>query len=432
MRRIRVIALSVLALLLVVGLAACSSSTPKGSLKVTLNGLPSGVAGKVIVTGPGGYAQTVTSTTTLSVAPGAYSVTVLPTTGGNPIVPVAYDGAASSTAVTVTSNATASSAVNYAVRVGSGHLWLPQWNGSLEAESYASGSLAGSGSPPPDVTLGMGGTPRGEAIAFDHAGNMWVADCGGYAYRYDAAQLASSGTPTPAVAIDATAYVCLGGLAFDASGDLWATSPHAGQVLEFTPAQLSTGGVVTPAVVLGANATPSLSTPIALAFDASGDLWIGNLGSSTVVEFTPSQLNASGSPTPTVTLSANATLSLSGPEGMAFDASGNLWVANNGNATVVRFDAALLGASGSPTPAATIASGSFASGAELAGMAFDASGNLWVGNAYPSELLEFMNPDALSGSVATTPAVTVTGVGGVDAMGLAFSPPPADVPIRTP
>ncbi len=432
MRRVRVATLSVLALLLMVALAACSSSTPKGNLKVTLNGLPSSVVGKVIVTGPGGYAQTVTSTTTLSVAPGTYSVTVLPTTGGNPIVPVAYDGAASSTTLAVTSNASVSTAVSYAVRIGSGHVWVPQWNGSLEAASYPSVSLVGSGSPSPDVTLGMGGTPRGEAIAFDHAGNMWVADCGGYAYRYDAAQLASSGTPTPAVTIDATAYSCLGGLAFDASGDLWATSPHTGQVLEYTPAQLSTSGAATAAVVLSANATPSLLTPIALAFDASGDLWIGNLGSSTVVEFTPSQLTASGSPTPTVTINANATPSLSGPEGMAFDASGNLWVANNGNATVVRFDAAQLGSSGSPTPAATIASASFASGAELAGMAFDASGNLWVGNGYPSELLEFMNPDALSGSVSTTPAVTVTGIGGVDGLGFAFSPPPADVPIRTP
>ena len=432
MRRVRVATLSVLALLLMVALAACSSSTPKGSLKVTLNGLPSSVVGKVIVTGPGGYAQTVTSTTTLSVAPGTYSVTVLPTTGGNPIVPVAYDGAASSTTLAVTSNASVSTAVSYAVRIGSGHVWVPQWNGSLEAASYPSVSLVGSGSPSPDVTLGMGGTPRGEAIAFDHAGNMWVADCGGYAYRYDAAQLASSGAPTPAVTIDATAYSCLGGLAFDASGDLWATSPHTGQVLEYTPAQLSTSGAASAAVVLSANATPSLLTPIALAFDASGDLWIGNLGSSTVVEFTPSQLTASGSPTPTVTISANATPSLSGPEGMAFDASGNLWVANNGNATVVRFDAAQLGSSGSPTPAATIASASFASGAELAGMAFDASGNLWVGNGYPSELLEFMNPNALSGSVSTTPAVTVTGIGGVDGLGFAFSPPPADVPIRTP
>ena len=97
----------------------------------------------------------------------------------------------------------------------------------------------------------------------------------------------------------------------------------------------------------------------------------------------------------------------------------------------MEFTPAQLTGTGSPTPAATIASGSFPGGAELAGVAMDASG-LWVGDAYPQELLKFMNPDAVSGSVTTTAAVTVAGVGGVDVLGFAFSPPPADVPIRTP
>jgi hypothetical protein len=60
----------------------------------------------------------------------------------------------------------------------------------------------------------------------------------------------------------------------------------------------------------------SLSAPSGLAFDASGDLWVANDISRTVVEFGASQLAASGAPTPIVTLSGSA---LSAPRGLAFD-----------------------------------------------------------------------------------------------------------------
>ena len=58
--------------------------------------------------------------------------------------------------------------------------------------------------------------------------------------------------------------------------------------------------------------------PDALAFDASGNLFVANSGNDTVSEFAP------GSTTPTATLSG-----LNRPIALAFDASGNLFVAND-------------------------------------------------------------------------------------------------------
>ena len=60
-----------------------------------------------------------------------------------------------------------------------------------------------------------------------------------------------------------------------------------------------------------------------MAFDSSGNLYVANGGavSGTVSEFTP------GSTTPTATLTG-----LNGPEALAFDSSGNLYVANGGTA----------------------------------------------------------------------------------------------------
>jgi hypothetical protein len=89
----------------------------------------------------------------------------------------------------------------------------------------------------------------------------------------------------------------------------------------------------------------------------------------TVVEFTASQLGASGSPTPAVTLSTTGTGNFAfEPTGLAFDASGNLWVASGNGALVVQFAASQLVVSGAPTPTVTL------SGSSLVGpiwLAFD-------------------------------------------------------------
>lgn len=115
MARVRVVVLSVAALLLLVVLAACSTSGPKGSLQVTVNGLPGGVNGNVLVTGPGGYSTTVTTTATLpNLTPGNYTVTGKPARGpgfsSNTLVDTAY-AATGGGLVAVSGNATANSSV---------------------------------------------------------------------------------------------------------------------------------------------------------------------------------------------------------------------------------------------------------------------------------------------------------------------------------
>jgi len=421
-----------LALTLSALLAACSSAPLTGSLAVTLTGLPGGMAGSVLVTGPNGYSQTITTTTTLSVTPGSYSVTVSAVRGNDSIVPPVYDGNAAPTTATVTAGSTTPMAVTYALRPGSGMLWIPLWGDSFEAVGYARSQLLTSGSPTPDVSL-AGTTNLGEGIAFDGEGNMWVSDMGGYLYRYDAASLASSGAPTPAVTIDATAYGSLAGLAFDASGNLWTADFMGNRVLGYSPAQLAVSGAPAAAVVISTN-SGSLTWPVGIAFDAGGNLWVSNLFANTVVRFSSAQLAVTGSPVPTATLSASGG-SLAEPYQLAFDADGNLWVSNISTPnTVVRFDAAQLAGSGSPTPAATIAGSSL--GVGIAGIAFDASGALWVaannGLGATSEIRRFTNPGALTGSAAPTASVIITSIGKADAMNMAFNPAPANLPINTP
>jgi sugar lactone lactonase YvrE len=92
----------------------------------------------------------------------------------------------------------------------------------------------------------------------------------------------------------------------------------------------------------------SLNNPAGLAFDKDGNLWVVNFYNNTLVKFSPDQLSKSGAPVPPVILNAISG-SLSGPNGLAFDIAGNLWVSNS-NSTVIKLVAATLNKTGSPLP----------------------------------------------------------------------------------
>jgi sugar lactone lactonase YvrE len=288
--------------------------------------------------------------------------------------------------------------------------------------------MAASGSPMPNVTLSAnsGNSLDGPAgLALDSSGNLWVAnDFGSTIVEFTPSQLATTASPTPNVTLLSTASLSGPfGMAFDSSGDLWVANFNSDALLEFTPSQLATA-FPTPNVTLDANSNNSLDEPTGLAFDSLGDLWVANQGSNTVVEFTPAELDTSGSPTPNVTLSANPADSLDHPDALAFDSSGQLWVANSNSNTVVEFNLAALAISGSPTPNVTLSPNAGNSLDTPSGLAFDSSGNLWVANFDGNTVVEF-TPATLATSGSPTPNVTLSPNAGnsLDApSGLAFDP----------
>ena len=208
-------------------------------------------------------------------------------------------------------------------------------------------------------------------------------------------------------------------LAFDLAGNLWVANNANNTVVEFTPAQLGASGSPTPAAILSATGG-SLDEPSGLAFGPSGNLWVANNGNNTVVEFTPAQLAASGSPAPAVTLSSPH---LNFPDGLVFDRLGDLWVANSEDSTVDEFTAAQLAASSSAAPA-VILGPSADNGLDVpGGVAFDPAGNLWVANNANNTVVEFTAAQ-LGGSGSPTPAAILSATGGSldEPSGLAFGP----------
>jgi sugar lactone lactonase YvrE len=413
------------------GGVACSSTGPKtGSIAVTI-AAPTGVTPSVTVAGGNGYSKTISASTTLTgLAPGSYTVTAASVASTNPIVGTWNTAVVSGSPVTVTaSNRADSASANYTQRPGSGGLWAANFGTTHTAIQFTATQLGSSSSAAAATAVTTGVETLG--AAFDANGNLWLTNFGSTSIvEYSASQLASTGTPTPAVTLAASAGSLSepSGLAFDANGNLWVANLTGNTVVEFTASQLAASGSPTPAVTISA-ASGSLADPVGIAFDASGDLWVANTNGNTIVEYTPSQLSASGAPAPAVTLSATAS-SIVGPLTIAFDASGKLWVANGDNAqnTVVAFSTSQLAASGSPAPVVTL-SANAGSLANPAGLAFDASGDLWVSNATGASIVEF-SASQIASSGSPVPTTSITSASVSEPFGLAFDPHASGLPIK--
>jgi sugar lactone lactonase YvrE len=240
---------------------------------------------------------------------------------------------------------------------------------------------------------------------------------------YTAAQIATGTTAAPAVKLITNSGN--GGIVLDAAGNLWVTDPSNNAIAEYAAAQLKSGEPK-PNVVISSGSNGSLDSPEALAMDDNGNLWVANSaadgsGANTVVEFTKSQIAASGSPKPAVRLASNAG-SINNPQGMAFDPLGNLWVSDS--AAVKEFSVSQLAASGAPVPAVTIGDDGFGSLNGPEGITFDAKGNLWVA-VFFSNLVAGYSSSQLAASGNPSPAVIVR-PGDQSALnnpcGLAFDP----------
>jgi sugar lactone lactonase YvrE len=417
----------------IVAAAGCSSaSAPRtsapttGSLGVTVVA-PTGVTGSITVTGPAGYSKSVSATTTLTgLAPGSYIVAAAPVVMADPIVGTAESATVSGSPVTVTaSKDTATATVTYTPRASTGGLWVGSFASGDIAELSAA-QLAAGISTVAATTLTVS-TSAGVGMAFDGNGNLWTSRSPGDSIvEYSAAELTSSGSASPSVALTDSAINKPGGMAFDANGNLWVTNTVSNTAIEFTASQLAASGSPTPAVVLSATAG-SMSRPYGVAFDASGDMWVASSG--VLVEYTPSQLLVSGSPTPAITITANESYPAAAL-GMAIDAAGGIWIANGiaSPFSIVGYSASQLTTSGAPVPAVTLTP----NGASLkvpAGIAFDASGNMWVANAGGATIVEFA-ASQITSSGNPVPTTTIATSSATRPFGLAFNPRATGLPIK--
>jgi len=138
-------------------------------------------------------------------------------------------------------------------------------------------------------------------------------------------------------------------IAVDAAGDVWVADSGAPRVLEFR-APLVSGEAAS--LVLGQSTfhgtgssltATGFGDPIGLAFDPHGDLWVGDWAYCRVTEFVPpftSGMAASvviGQSGFTSSVCGHTATELFEPQGIAFDAAGNLYVANQNENRVTMY-----------------------------------------------------------------------------------------------
>jgi ligand-binding sensor domain-containing protein len=415
-------------LILLAGAVACSSGggdttapPTTGSLTVTIT-VPAGVTANVSVTGPGNFAQTLNATTTIgALVPGSYTVRADAAAGADPIVGIPYSGAVTGSPATVVANATADASVTYTQRATAGYLWVANI-GADKISGFTSAQLAASGTPVPAVSLSI----KGSKIAVDASGGMWVSSYQrDTLYYFTQAQLLAGGSPLPTrrIGTKSGSLSQPTGLAFDAQGDLWVANRANNTLVEYTPSQLAATGAPVPTSTV-TSVFNFMATPWGIGFDAHGTLWVASFADSVVVGYSAAQLATGGAITPIGGISNTAG---HGTFGVAFDAAGNLWVAAI-LGQISKFTPDQLTSLGAPVPSVVI------SGSGLLGpvaFAFDASGSLWVADELGAQLVKYTTSQLAAGG-SPVPAVIIHNTGGSvqQPTDLAFSPHAAALPIH--
>jgi hypothetical protein len=284
----------------------------------------------------------------------AYGAAQLRTGSGSPSVTLSFPS-------TLGGNINAS-----AVAVDSaGNLWVANQN-THAVVKYTPDALAATGAPTPAATVTMADSSGTVALAFDPKGNLWVVNqWAGTINEFTPAQLVS-GTPTPVVTIQDGLHGSYSNqtgnnpiaIAFDSAGNLWIANTND-NVIEYAANQLTSSGSPAPAVTLSPGTPASIAdtafnTPYALAFDHQGNLWVA-MAAGSFFEFPPSVLTVSGVPTARMKLTPPQSPGQTPfPVAVAFDNSGNLWFGMLAGLSIGEYTAAQIAAGGNPAPAVTI------------------------------------------------------------------------------
>jgi hypothetical protein len=198
------------------------------------------------------------------------------------------------------------------------------------------------------------------------------------------------------------ATVAVHDLAVDGSGNIWSVVPASNIVAEFSPQ----GAVLQSVSTSTAN---GLSGPISVAIDTAtpANAWIINNVGKTVSEIS----TVDGSTIGNYTLLSSGTNVLSGPSDGEFDGSGNLWITNYTSSSIVK----AATTSTSATFTATATNTTYIKSTEGIALSAGAAGSVWAGTGSAKYASQYTNADVYS--LSTTLTASYAFATAVDASG---------------
>ncbi len=269
-------------------------------------------------------------------------------------------------------------------------------------------------------------TPGG--LRVDKSGSIYVADSENFAVRKvtrDGVVTTVAGVPGTSGSTDGPAATALfagiGGVAFDASGNLFVADSGNFTIRKITPAGVvsTLAGVAgTRGDVDGAGSLARLYDPQNLAVDGAGTIYVADGQGNVIRRITPAGVvsTLAGSGAAGSADGTGVAAQFNDPTGVAVDASGTIYVADNGNDTirVVTPAGAVTTLAGSPLSAGSAdGSGSAARFDSPAGLGVDGSGNLFVADS-GGDTIRKVTP----GGFVSTVAGVAGAAGSVDGLAL--------------
>ena len=200
------------------------------------------------------------------------------------------------------------------------------------------------------------------------------------------------------------------------------TSNITGETLSCAAAQAEVttlAGSTTPGNVDGTGSAAAFHNPAGVAVNAAGDIYVADSANNEIREVTPAGVvtTLAGSATAGSADGTGAAASFYDPQGVAVNASGDIYVADSGNNEIRMITPAgvVTTLAGSTTAGAANGTGSAASFYDPTGVAVDASGDIIVADTDNNEI-RMVTP----AGVVTTLAGSTT-VGSADGTGAAAS-----------
>jgi sugar lactone lactonase YvrE len=322
-----------------------------------------------------------------------------------------------------------------------GRLYIADGNNDRIRRVSLSGTIAtiaGSGIPgfSGDGGLAVTATLRNPAdVAIDSAGNLYIADVSNARVR----KVSSAGVISSIAGNGLTGYGIGDGaaatsatlsapaaVAFDATGNLYVADFYKHRVRKVTPSgTISTvAGTGTPGSAGdgGAAANAQLYLPSGLVFDTNGNLYVAEFGGHRVRKINAAGIISTFAGTGSASFGgdggAAVTAGLNGPRGLAVDAAGYIYIADRGNHRIRRVNSigtiSTFAGDGTNGFGGDSGPATLANLASPSGISVDSAGSVWIADSGNHRIRRV----TLNGVISTFAGTGVAGFSGDNGMAL--------------